>query len=149
MTTQDVQKAIIEPMTATFVPPKHLRFQSEYQECALREYERSLERFDREILEQVWREVCQTHRYNVWPTPATFVQTALTIQNNQRQGSPTEQKQTEALGLMDAYVSRVSKTSQLAKQARRDGWFGDWYNYVTASAWVQAQMLDVGGDEAS
>lgn len=141
MTTQDVQKAILEPMTATFAPPKHLLFQPELQERALREYERSLAVFEREVLEQVWRTVCGGHRYKVWPTPATFVKVALALHKNQRTGPPLEAKQTEALALADAYVARYCKTSQLAKQAQRDGWLNELRHYVTEAAWVQAQML--------
>jgi hypothetical protein len=141
MTTHDVQKRIIEPMTATYIPPRHMRYQPELQEKALDSYLRTLEGFDSETLERAWKKVCREHTYSIWPTPAVIYQAAQASQRKPIELSPEAQKQEQARQLTNDYVSRFRRTSVVAKRAKSEGWLSPLMSYVESAAWGQAQLI--------
>lgn len=142
-TSGAVEEAIIRPLLDAFPPPTHVRGSHAAMETLLNVYRRALERFERPVLEQAWQKVAQEQDFWVWPLPETLVKAAEHFHNL---AHPFDPKQADALvekvtALTDAYVKRFLKTSQTAVRAREGGYEAKLSEYVTAAAWVQAQLI--------
>ncbi len=139
MTEDDVHKHIIEPMTVTYLPPKHLRYQPEdVQEKALGQYVKALSQFDEETLEQAWLQVLQDHQYAIWPTPGKIARVAKSLARTSGNEQPLNQRAHE---MVTEYMAHFAKTSKIYRVAREQGWSGRLLTWVEAAATVQAQLI--------
>ena len=139
MTRKDVDEVILKPMLDVYMPGHHLRGHAEAQSRALAQYANALERFDRSTLMRTWEVVRDRHELVVWPTPQQFVTVAASIQPN-CVGEET-QKRHHAEEMRDTKLRDYQRTSQLFKQAERDGWGTPLLHFVEEQLWIQAQVL--------
>jgi hypothetical protein len=138
--SQAVREVILGPMRALYPPPQHLR-EPKALEIALAAYETALARFDRETLQKGWDKIIADHNFWCWPNPGLIVEACRQCEKRPKPPSEEEQRRQQALEMAEAYTAHYMKTSQVARQARRDGWAGHLLEYVQAAAWVQAQLI--------
>jgi hypothetical protein len=136
-----VRAIVIEPMLALYPPPTHLRGNEQAQALALAAYETALAGFDRATLERGWAKVIAEQTYWVWPNPGMIAEACRQCEPVKKGPSEASLRRQQALAMTDAYVARYTKTSQVWKLAKREGWAGLLLDYVQSAAWVQAQLI--------
>jgi hypothetical protein len=139
---QDVEEAVILPMTTTFPPPTHLRGNRQAIASALNIYRRALEGFERPILEQAFQKAAAENEYMMWPKCSAILKAA---EEFHRAAHPPPRNPDawveKATALSDQYVRRFLKTSTHAVRARQGGYEAELKAYVREASWVQAQYI--------
>lgn len=73
MSLEDVQREILDPMQATYLPPHAWKDAPEEQKKALTQYAGALKDFSAAVLRAAWKEVVATHTTRAWPVPGVIV----------------------------------------------------------------------------
>lgn len=143
MTVKDVQEIILARMLDIYLPPTHLRQNQQAQQELLRGYEEALARFAPATLERAWHEVVGKHQFWIWPHAGTFAATCERLEparHTPAESHESSQKR-QAQEMTDTFTRKYRKKSKLAQEASKAGWLPQLMEYVTASAWCQAQLI--------
>ena len=135
----DVEDAVIRPMTDMFPPPTHLRGNPRAIQTALDVYRRALAGFSRPVLERAFQLVASENEYCAWPKLPYLVQACAS--REKRAAPPADDWVEKATALTDAYVKRFMLASQVAVRAREGGYERELKEYVREAAWVQSQYV--------
>lgn len=136
-----VSRCVIEPIK------RH--WNAEFDPDTISDFVDDLARYPEPVLKKAIEHARQTNKRR--PTLAHIVEACEKVKSPPERGSnpsvkqPWDERDEKRNQLVIDYVSNYIAVSQLWFEAKREGWDADLMRYITAVAWVQAQMIIPGG----
>jgi hypothetical protein len=116
MSREDVLALIIEPMRASYLPPR-ADMRPEEIALALQAYTTALKSFPTDALSDAWTDVVATHRGRNWPVPAVIVLAATKAARDRRQAKADAEPKRDFAAERERYWRACCKSDKAMRAA--------------------------------